>query len=340
MRRVAKTTDTMDTIDKVDTVETGRLAYLPVSLFGSVMALCGLALAWRLAATAFGLPAWIGEALGAVAAADFLVLAVAYGIKCVRSPAAVRAEFAHPVAANFFATPLISLLLLPAVIVPYAATLANALWLIGTVAMSTFAWLIVSRWMSVRQQLAHATPAWMIPVVGMLNISIGGAALHLPGTHAVGVFALSVGLFFTIPLFTLILSRLIFEEPMPGPQQPSLMILVAPFAVGFSAYLEVAGRLDLYASSLFYLAVFMFAVLVPRLVRLRSAAPFHTSWWAVSFPLAAMTLAALKFSIHQPSWLTHAFALATLTFTTLVILSLAVRTIAGVARGDLRDLTL
>jgi hypothetical protein len=60
-----------------------------------------------------------------------------------------------------------------------------------------------------------------------------------------GVFALSVGLFFTIPLFTLILSRLIFEESMPRraafTDDPD-----APFAVGFSAYLEVAGRLDLY----------------------------------------------------------------------------------------------
>ena len=127
---------------------------------------------------------------------------------------------------------------------------------------------------------------------------------------------------------------------MPVPQQPSLMILVAPFAVGFSAYLEVAGRLDLYASSLFYLAVFLFAVLVPRLVRLRSASPFHTSWWAVSFPLAAMTLAALKFSIHQPSWPARAFALAMLTFATLAILSLALRTVADVALGELRDLTL
>ena len=81
-------------------------------------------------------------------------------------------------------------------------------------------------------------------------------------------------------------------------------------------------------------------MLLPKLIRLRSASPFHTSWWAVSFPLAAMTLAALKFAMHQPSWLAQAFALATLAFTTLVILSLAVRTIAGIARGELRDLTL
>src|SRR5205085_3377772 len=119
------------------------------------------------------------------------------------------------------------------------------------------AWLIVSRWMSVRQRLAHATPAWMLPVVGMLNIAIGGAAVQLPGADAARGFGLAVGLLFTLPLFTLILSRLIFEEPLPRPQQPSLMILVAAFAIGFSAYLEVAGQLDRFAGALFCLAVFM-----------------------------------------------------------------------------------
>ncbi|MDM0051558.1 SLAC1 anion channel family protein [Variovorax sp. J22R115] len=316
------------------------LAYLPVSLFGSVMGLCGLALAWRLAAIEFGLPRWVGEVLGYAAAVVFAALVLAYAIKFLKSPNAVRTEFAHPVAANFFATPIISLLLLPAVVAPYALALAKVLWVAGTMAMLGFAWLIVSRWMSVRQQIAHATPAWIVPVVGTLNISIAGVPLNLPGSHAVCVFALAVGLFFAVPLFTLILSRVIFEEPMPQPLQPSLMILVAPFAVGFSAYLNVAGQLDLFAELLFYLAVFMLAVLLPKLVRLRSCSPFHTSWWAVSFPLAAMTLAALKFSIEQPSWLAQAFALAMLAFTTLVILSLGFRTSMGMAQGELRALTL
>jgi tellurite resistance protein len=317
----------------------GRLSYLPVSLFGSAMALAGLAIAWRLAARELGPPAWIGEAIGLVAAIDFVVLTLAYAIKCVGAPAAVRAEFAHPVASNFFATPIIALLLLSAVVYPHAAASARVLWGVGAIAMTVFAWLTVSRWMSVRQQLAHATPAWMVPVVGMLNVSIGGVAMEQPALHAVCVFALAVGLFFTLPLFTLILSRLIFEEPMPAPQQPSLLILVATFAVGFSAYLDVAGRFDLYANALFFLAVFMFAVLLPRLVRLRTASPFHTSWWAVSFPLAALSVAALKFATEQPSWPARAFAIAVLAFATLAILSLAVRTIAGIARGELRHLT-
>lgn len=326
-------------LDSARSVSTGRLAYLPVSLFGSVMALSGLALAWRLAAAHFGLPASIGEVLGLLAAGVFVALMLCYGIKCVESAAAVRAEFAHPVAVNFFGTPIISLLLLAAVTAPYSVALTYALWGAGTASMLGFAWLIVSRWMSVRQQIAHATPAWMIPVVGTLNISIAGVTLGLPGAHALSAFGLAVGLFFAVPLFTMILSRLIFEEPMSQPLQPSLMILVATFAVGFSAYLSVVGRVDLFASSLFFLAVFMFTVLVPRLLRLRSATPFHISWWAVSFPLAAMANAALKFAMHRPSWPTEAFALAILAFTSLVILSQGVRTIAVIARGELPAMT-
>jgi len=235
-------------------VSTGRLAHLPVSLFGSVMGYSGLALAWRLAASEFGLPGWIGEALAFVAVSVFLVPTLCYAIKCIESPEAVRAEFAHPVAVNFFGTPIIShsCCCLP-VVAPYSAALTKALWLIGTVSMLSFAWLVVSRWMSVRQKIVHATPAWMIPIVGTLNISIVGVTLDVPGAQAVSAFGLAVGLFFAVPLFTLVLSRLIFEEPMLKAQWPSLLIFVATFAVSFSAYLSVVGRVDLFASSLFYL---------------------------------------------------------------------------------------
>lgn len=327
----------LDTAPSVES--TGRLAYLPVSLFGAVMGLSGLALAWRLAAKQFGVPAFIGEAIGLFAVGVFIVLTICYGIKCIESTAAVRAEFAHPVAVNFFGTPIIALLLLPAVVAPYSLALTTALWLIGTVSMLVFAWVVVSRWMNVRQQIQHATPAWMIPIVGTLNIAIVGVTLDLPGAMAVSAFGLAVGLFFAVPLFTLILSRLIFEEEMLPAQRPSLLIFVATFAVSFGSYLSVVGRVDLFASSLFYLAIFMFSVLVPKLLRYRNSVSFHTSWWAVSFPLAAMSNAALKFNLHHPSVPAKYFAFAILAFTTLVIFSMGTRTIVGIARGDLRKLT-
>jgi tellurite resistance protein len=129
------------------------------------MGLCGLALAWQLAATEFGLPALIGEVLGLVASGVFIAMALCYGIKCVETPAAVRAEFAHPVAVNFFGTPIISLLLLPAVAAPYSVALATAPWVAGTVSMlgfgserSTFR-SPVSRW-SCRAHKQSASSGW------------------------------------------------------------------------------------------------------------------------------------------------------------------------------------
>jgi tellurite resistance protein len=89
--------------------------------------------------------------------------------------------------------------------------------------------------------------------------------LGLPPMHDVMVLGPAVGLFFAIPLFTLILSRLVFEPPMPDALQPSLLILVAPFAVGFSTYVTTTGQIDLFAQSLYMLTLFMLAGTCQRL---------------------------------------------------------------------------
>ncbi len=270
----------------------------------------------------------------------FLALCAAYGVKLVRAPAAVHAEFVHPVAANFFATFIISLLLLPAVLLPYAPALAGGLWLLGALLMVLFAWWMVKRWMSVRQQLAHAAPAWIVPVVGTLDIPIAGKLLGWPGLYEVALFSLAVGLFFTVPLFTLIFARLLLEEPMPAAQRPSLLILLAPFAVGFSAYVGTVGQMDLLASALFYLGLFMLAVLLPKLLDLPACCPFRVSWWAAGFPLAAASIAALTYAAHLGAGFAHVLALMLLAFTTLLVLGLAWRTLHGIARGELKTLTL
>jgi tellurite resistance protein len=96
----------------------------------------------------------------------FLVILTGYAIKMITAFSAVEAEFRHPIAGNLFGTALISLLLLPIMVASYSLILARALWIVGAISMILFAWLIVSRWMSDRQQVAHATPAWIIPVVG------------------------------------------------------------------------------------------------------------------------------------------------------------------------------
>lgn len=318
---------------------TSQFDYLPVGLFGSVMGLTGLSVAWRLAHARYGVPLWAADGVAVVAAVAFILVTFGYLAKLAIAPGAVLAEFRHPIAGNLFGTVLISLLLLPILLAPFNLLAAQVMWGVGAVGMVAFAWLIVSRWMSDRQLVAHATPAWIIPVVGLLDVPLALPGLGLPPMHGVMVLGLAVGLFFAVPLFTLILSRLVFEPPMPDALQPSLLILVAPFAVGFSTYVATAGQVDLFAQSLYVLTLFMLAVLLNRLRSLAHCCPFRVSWWAVSFPLAASAIAALKFAAAEPGAVTDVIALALLGLGTVTIAGLLLRTLVGLARGELRTLS-
>lgn len=313
--------------------------YLPIGLFASVMGLAGLSIAWRLAAARYGAPGWISDAIGIGAAIAFAALAIAYGAKAASAPDAVRAEFAHPIAGNLFGTMLISLLLLPILLAPLQLDLARGMWLVGTLGMLGFAWLIVNRWMSDRQRVEHATPAWIVPIVGLLDVPLAVPSLALPLAQPLMVACTAIGLFFAIPLFTMIFSRLLFEEPLPDALQPTLLILVAPFAVGYSAYVATTGQADLFAEALYWLMIFMLAVLLGRLRRAAQCCPFRVAWWAVSFPLAASATAAIRFSGVQPGFVTDTIAIALLGLASLVIAGLSVRTIGGILRGELRTLS-
>jgi tellurite resistance protein len=322
------------------TARAGTLSYLPVAFFGAVMGLTGLAVAWRFSHTLFNTPLWIAHVLGAIALAAFVLLSAGYAIKAATDFAAVRAEFNHPIAGNLFGTPLISLLLLPLLLAELNLTLARVVWVIGAVLMTLFAWFVVMRWMTVQQKTAHATPAWIVPVVGMIDVPLAVPSLGwFDSLHGVMVFATAIGLFFAIPLFTLILSRLMFDEPIPDAMQPSLLIMVAPFSVGFSAYVTTVGQIDVFAQALYMLMLFMLAVLFGRLRKLPSCCPFKVSWWAVSFPLAASANAALHYAAHAQHVATNTIAIALLVVATVVIVILTLLTLIGIGQGKLRALS-
>lgn len=283
---------------------------VPVAFFGSVMGLTGLSLAWRLAQQRFGAPEWIGSAIAVIAILAFVGVAISYSIKVITAPAKVVAEFKHPIAGNLFGTFFISLLLLPILIAPLNLNAARVIWAIAAAAMLVFAWLIVNRWMGSRQQVEHATPAWIVPVVGLLDVPLAIPSLDLAQFHGLMVFALAVGLFFAIPLFTLIFSRLIFEP------------------------------LDMFASALYVLTLFILVVLLRQLAHLPRCCPFRISWWAVSFPLAAAAVAALRYANTHPGVITDAIAITLLALATVTIIGLTIRTLTGIAKGELRTLSL
>jgi tellurite resistance protein len=306
---------------------------LPVNLFASVMGLSGLALAWRLAHGALGAPAIVGEALGAFALGVFLLIALGYLVKLARHPDAVSAEFRHPVAGNFFGTIAISILLLSAVIAPYSATASRAVWTAGALATFALSFVVASRLLKGRVDATHAVPAWLIPGVATLDIAVTGAHMPMAWAPEINLLAGAVGAVLALVLLVLIVGRLVHQEPLAQGMTPSLMILVAPFAVGFLAYTNIAGGVDRFAAVLFYFALFLFMVIAPKVFR-RSVS-FSPAWWAISFPMAALVNAALKYADDRatgPLWMIAALLLGILSVALAV---LTVRTVRIALNGKL-----
>lgn len=274
-------------------VKKSYFSYLPVSLFGSIMGLSGFSIGLNSAVDLYNISPLFGSVMTIFTLICFTALIIAYSIKIFTSRQSFIDEFQNPVTKSFFGTIGISFLLIPLLFNDTFLPLGFFFWIIGVVFMLVFAWYMVNFWVQNTHEQAHITPAWIVPVVGTLDIPL---ASHLFGidSYFLNIFALSVGLFFTLPIITLILSRVIFFQKLPEKLMPTLMILVAPFSVGFLAYINSVGSLDYFAMALYSLGFFIFLTLIPQLFNIAQCCPFRVTWWAISFPLAALLNATLK----------------------------------------------
>ena len=313
--------------------------YLPVGLFGSVLGLTGHSVLWRLAHQSYGMPIWVSDSIAVCAVVVFLLLSICYSLKCITAFDAVRSEFCDPITRSLFATIIVSLLLLPVVIAPVSIPIARVSWCVGAVAMLLFAWFVLNRWMSDTQQIAHATPAWILPVVGLIDIPLAIPSLAFSAPPALIALSLAVGLFFAVVLFTVIFSRLLFQPQMPVGLQPTLLILSSPFALGFMIYVTTIGPIDLFARALYMLTLFLLTILVGRLRHFVLCCPFRVAWWSVSFPVAAAAIASMVYAAEEPGTVADGIAITMLACSTALIMGLLCRTLTGITRGQLRALS-
>lgn len=312
-----------------------RLAHFPVTFFATVMGLAGLSLAWARAAVVFDVPAVIGEVLFWISLAVYVAVLLAYVAKLIRHPHAVREELAHPVRLSFVPTVTIALLLLAAAGQQTATSLAEVLWWVGAGGQLLLTLYVLSAWMN-RPTFAldHVTPAWFIPVVGMVVVPLAGVRF---ADIEVSWFFFAVGVTFWIPLLALVLSRLfVHDKPVPQRLLPTLAVLIAPPAVASVAYLRLVpeGGDTAVPRILYYVALFFALLFLAQVNRLRRL-PFFLSWWAYSFPLAALSVATSVMADEVGGWF---FTVASWTF--LIAVSalvglLVTRTATAMIRGQI-----
>ena len=309
-----------------------RLQNLPVSFFSCVMGQAGLAIALQRAGELWAPLQPFGLLVGILSAAVFIALTGLYTAKLLKYRAEVVAELTHPVKMSFGATFSVSLVLLSVSFLASLPTLSFWLWALGSGLHLLFTLYVLSAWIHKENfDINHISPAWFIPVVGNILVPVAGVA-H--ASAELSWFFFSIGLLFWIVLFTIIVYRMIFHNPLPDKLLPTLFILIAPPAVGFISYVRLTGDIDSFARVLYYGALFLTLLLfkeLPRFVRL----PFYLSWWAYSFPLAAMTVATLIMHTHVPSVFFTSLSWIMVVVLDLVILYLLARTLVAVSRRQI-----
>ena len=264
-----------------------------------------------------------------ITATVFVGLTLFYTGKFLINREAVIEELNHPIKLNFFPTISISLLLLAIAFLPLNADFSRPLWLAGAGLHLLFTLYVVNVWIHHEHfEVHHLNPAWFIPAVGNVLVPVAGIPL---GYVNVSWFYFSVGMLFWGVLMTIIFYRILFHNPIDERLMPTFFILIAPPAVGFIAYMRLVGELDAFARVLYYSGLFLTLLLftqAPRFIKLR----FFLSWWAYSFPLAAISIASMVMFEQTGSefyaWVGGGLLM---TVTTIVVL-LVVRTAGAVIR--------
>jgi tellurite resistance protein len=309
-----------------------RLEYFPISFFAMVMGLSGLTIGWEKAQDVLDLDLGITPWLLGATTALFVVIMLLYITKLFLYRQAVLEELRHPVKINFFPTISISLLLLSTAFLPVMPVVSEILWTVGASLHLIFTLYVVNVWIHHEHfQVHHMNPAWFIPAVGNVLVPVAGVPL---GHSEISWFFFSVGMLFWLILLTIIFYRVLFHNPIEERLMPTLFILIAPPAVGFIAYSRLVGELDSFARILYFSGIFLTLLLFTQARRFLVLG-FFLSWWAYSFPLAAISIASLLMFEHTGFELYRYLGSGLLTLLTGVVALLSARTAIAVLRNGI-----
>lgn len=311
-----------------------RLKHMPISFFAIVLGMVGFTLAVQKTEHIFKLHYGVASGLLYFTLAITVAIAAMYIVKLMMFPKEVAAEFNHPIKINFF--PIIAkvFLIYSVIFLDRSMVVSKYLWQIGAILQLVFAIVIVSAWLNHDKfEIKHLNPAWFIPIVGNLIVPIAGMA-H--GYTEISWFFFSVGIFFWLALFIVILYRIFFHAPIPEKLLPTLFILFAPPAIAFISWVKLNGlhNMDAVSKILLYFSLFMFLLVIAQFKRFFKIR-FYLSWWAYTFPTAAITIANLL-AFHLTSNVVFKYiGIADLLFLSAIILILLIKTLSEIFKGKI-----
>jgi tellurite resistance protein len=267
-----------------------RIKNFPISFFTITMGLSGLSVSISMAKNVIIIPNFIFLFSLSLSIVSFIIILFFYILKIFNFYNLTKNELEHPIQSSFFPSFSISLLLIALALNQITPLISYYTWLLGMILQLFFTLIIINNWIQKNNfQIENLSPAWFIPVVGNIIIPILGVNYMHPD---INWFIFGLGLSIWLFLMSIFFYRIIFYQPLPQKLLPTLFILIAPPAIAFISYYKISGFIDGFAQSLYGLSLFFFILLLYQINNFRSL-KFYLSWWAYSFPLAALSIASI-----------------------------------------------
>jgi tellurite resistance protein len=309
----------------------GAVQRIPPGFFGMPLGLSGLAALWAYAGTSFGGPAAVGDVLGILAAAVWIGLTVAY---LRQGPRRILADARDTIAGPFLAAPVMSAYVLAAgVLELHAPGAARAIVIAFLVIGLLVSGLLTGQWLTGGLDEKSFGPAFFLPGIGIGFVGADAAATV--GLHSIAELFFGIGIAAWVLISSATLNRLFFRPRLAPSLIPTMAIELAPAAVAGNAYFLIhPGAPDMLLLGLSgYAAIMVIAQI--RLLGLYRTLSFTPSFWAFTFPAANMALFGLRWlQLEHPAG-AGAYAWVVVAAITVLVGSIAARTILAVARGQL-----
>jgi len=309
------------------------LSCFPVQFFAVLMGISGLSIVYAKAYHILNFSSIWYLILLAINTVLFFVIFTIYVLKWVKYPDKVNEELNHPIKSSFVPAISISFLLLAIAYYDYAPTVSVTFLYIGAPLHLYFTLRTIKFWMMHEKlNINHINPAWFIPVVGNLLVPIVGIDVFpLP----ISIFYFSIGIFFWIMLFIIVMYRMIFHNPMPMKLVPTLFILIAPPSVGFISYFRITfGSVDMVSMFLYSIAIGITLLMFTKL-KVFISSQFFISWWAYTFPLAAVSIASILMYMTYHNSFNYIVSLFLIGLTTVVVALVFYKTIIAIKNEEI-----
>ncbi len=300
----------------------------------------------------------------------FLLFLLPWTAKFLLFPASIRKDLNHPIAANFFPTMPISLILFSLNLMKYptmffskeiSLQLAWSLWLLGSAGIYILGFIILTHIFRHQEiKVQHANFGWYIPPVSKMIIPLAGYELagHFPARAelAITLSTLSFGVGFFLFLFVgaAVYHRYIYHELPMSKFAATFFIGIAPTAIAsvilfkimhlFSHH-QLMGLDSTVVVTICKFTIlftwgfsawwFVMALIITLYYMTKIELPYALSWWAFTFPSGALCVASGVTWKATQFGIIYNFYLFTVAFLLLAWIFVFIRTMKGVMSGKI-----